>query len=181
MGFSPIMECGTCGTVTAPRKPFGIFSAAIQSMVSPLGFLVPPFSQWLPWRGLVLYSPASPPCYMYIYYICISIYNEGTRMQGIFVRKKGYHFACQTRRRCPCQRIKGSSPGFAFNMCGHARHAQGNWKCAPSRLHAYLVRGRCLVSSEHLRNAQKAYTYKMRSETPFGRRPEIQCYLICEV
>ena len=26
------------------------------------------------------------------------------------------------------------------------------------------------------RMPQKAYTYKMRSETPFGRRPEIQCY-----
>ena len=77
-------------------------------------------------------------------------YSEGTRMQGICVRKKGYHFARQTRGRCPCQRIKGSSPGFAFNMCGHARHAQGNWKCAPSRLHAYLVCGRCLASSEHL-------------------------------
>ena len=41
---------------TAPRKTH-------------LGFLVPPFSQWLPWRGLVLYSPASPPCYIYIYSI----------------------------------------------------------------------------------------------------------------
>ena len=116
----------------------------------------------------------------HIYATGTRTHSEGTRMQGIFVRKKGYHFARQTRGRCPCQRIKGSSPGFAFNMCGHARHAQGNWKCAPSRLHAYLVCGRCLASSEHLRNAQKAYTYKMRSETPFGRRPEIQCYLICE-
>ena len=100
-------------------------------------------------------------------------------MQGIFVRKKKYHFARQTVGRCPCQRIKDFSPGFAFNMCGHARHAQGNWKCAPSRLDASLVCGRCLAS-EHLQNAQKAYTYKMRSETPVGRRPEIQCYLICE-
>ena len=33
-----------------------------------------------------------------------------------------------------------------------------------------------VVSSEHLQNAPKAYTYKMRSEAPFGRRPEIQCY-----
>ena len=112
--------------------------------------------------------------------IYIYIYSEGTRTQGIFVRKKWHHFQRQKVGRCPCQRIKDSSPGFAFNMCGHARHAQGNCKCAPSRLDAYLVCGRCLASSEHLQKAQKAYTYKMRSETPFGRRPEIQCYLICE-
>ena len=102
-------------------------------------------------------------------------------MQGIFVRKNGCHFARQTVGRCPFQRIKDSSPGFAFNMCGHARHTQGNWKCAPSGLYLCLVCGRCLASSEHLQNAQTAYTYKMRSETPFGRRPEIQCYLICIV
>ena len=79
--------------------------------------------------------------YHIIIHICLSIihmYSEGTRMQGIFVRKKGYHFSPQKAGRCPCQRIKDSSPGFAFNMCGHARHVQANWKYAPSRLDAYL-------------------------------------------
>ena len=94
-------------------------------------------------------------------------------MQGIFVRKKGYHFSRQKVAGAHVRESKIPAQGLQ-STC--ARHAQGNWKCAPSRLDAYLVCGRCLASSEHVQNAQKAYTYKMRSETPFGRRLEIQCY-----
>ena len=69
--------------------------------------------------------------------------------------------------------------GFQPRVCiQHVRACSpctGKLEACPVRLDAYLVCGRCLAS-EHLQNAQKAYTYKMRSETPFGRRPEIQCY-----